>query len=815
MMKLKFACCRLRSFPLLLVALVLLVLPTTITALFAEDAGVMDFRIATTGHGVTRFAQLVAAASEDENSNELEYLVTSDVGNTGMPSSSCYVATRNASNGNVLWRRNVCSVASSSSEQQQQSHALAVVSSSFVVTMDHQGVVQSWRLTDGHLIWETNVQSSSSHPQVWETEKDGQTFVAVGSGLVLDPATGRQVDGVRAGSASPPSDNKKMMEASCPGLLQVSIHKDRLSLSSGSSSSSSSLSFTGDEFLPDGDDIAAFVTLSCSDNTSSMNALLSTASGTTTSFIFTLDTSSNQVSTRVAWTAEEGLSSVSSAVFLDASHMGVDDLNFNFEQQSTKNSILQETLSLSSRLWSQLDEILSLVRVSDNSSSELSSVDDHTFGFVKVLSLLSQKAHRVWGMSTSGSNRGDILWSVDLPKNAEWHRLVHGTTNAPKATHGINGGTHSREILVLSATPSSMEWTCVDGTNGVVNAEGSTPIYSKVAQVIPIFGASELCRQAAVLLLEDESIVLVPTDDQAEKLVADHIASSSNGVYTHSIDEKDASLSSFRIAANPDGSFSTIRVGQTSFSGEKILKVSYPVRDEVIHSMSTILGDNSLLLKYLNPHMAMVVTATQKDETKRGDLSSAVGKKEGKSKKRKPVGAGESSSSSAVVEEASSAVEIPNMFVNLVDTISGRILHRVSHINVDVTKPIAATITENWVVYSFTNQKTRRTELGVLTLHEGMIDSKGLTFFSSPEQSTTFSSFDTRESKPVVLSKLYTYPKAITALGTTLTRAGISNKRIVIASADGKISMVDRKMLETRRPTGDVRDAEKAEGLYQ
>ena len=808
MMKWNCAGCRLRSFPLLLALVLVLVLPTTITALFAEDAGVMDFRIATTGHGVTRFAQLVVAASEED---ELEYLVTSDVGNTGgggtPSSSSCYVATRNASNGNLLWRRNVCS-----SSEQQQSHALAVVASDFVVTMDHQGVVKSWRLSDGHLVWETNVQSSSSHPQVWETEKDGQTFVAVGSGLVLDPATGQQVDGVRAGSASPSDKKMETSTASCPGLLQVTIHKDRFSLSSGSSSSSS-LSFTGDEFLPDGDDIAAFVTLSCSDNTSSMNALLSTASGTTTSFIFTLDTSSNQVSTRVAWTAEEGLSSVSSAVFLDASHMGVDDLNFNFEQQSTKNSILQETLSLSSRLWSQLDEILSLVRVSDNSSSELSSVDDHTFGFVKVLSLLSQKAHRVWGMSTSGSNRGDILWSVDLPKNAEWHRLVHGTTNAPKATHGINGGTHSREILVLSATPSSMEWTCVDGTNGVVNAEGSTPIYSKVAQVIPIFGASELCRQAAVLLLEDESIVLVPTDDQAEKLVADHIASSSNGVYAHSIDEKDASLSSFRIAANPDGSFSTIRVGQTSFSGEKILKVSYPVRDEVIHSMSAILGDNSLLLKYLNPHMAMVVTATQKDETKRGDLSSAVGKKEGKSKKRKPVGAGESSS--AVVEEASSAVEIPNMFVNLVDTISGRILHRVSHINVDVTKPIAATITENWVVYSFTNQKTRRTELGVLTLHEGMIDSKGLTFFSSPEQSTTFSSFDTRESKPVVLSKLYTYPKAITALGTTLTRAGISNKRIVIASADGKISMVDRKMLETRRPTGDVRDAEKAEGLYQ
>merc|ERR1711935_162663 len=108
---------------------------------------------------------------------------------------------------------------------------------------------------------------------------------------------------------------------------------------------------------------------------------------------------------------------------------------------------------------------------------------------------------------------------------------------------------------------------------------------------------------------------------------------------------------------------------------------------------------------------------------------------------------------------------------------------------------------------------SRRTELGVLTLHEGRIDKKGMTMFSAPQQSSTFSSFDARESKPVVLNKLYIYPNAITALGATATRGGISNRKILIASTDGRVTAIDRSMIETRRPMGEAKETEKKEGL--
>merc|ERR1712032_953861 len=100
----------------------------------------------------------------------------------------------------------------------------------------------------------------------------------------------------------------------------------------------------------------------------------------------------------------------------------------------------------------------------------------------------------------------------------------------------------------------------------------------------------------------------------------------------------------------------------------------------------------------------------------------------------------------------------PNLFVNIVDTVSGRILHRLSHANAASTE-ISSLISENWIFYTFVNTKTRKTELGVITLHEGMVHSKGLTAFTSPDQTSSFSSLDARESQPMVLATTYSLPK--------------------------------------------------------
>ena len=96
-----------------------------------------------------------------------------------------------------------------------------------------------------------------------------------------------------------------------------------------------------------------------------------------------------------------------------------------------------------------------------------------------------------------------------------------------------------------------------------------------------------------------------------------------------------------------------------------------------------------------------------------------------------------------------------------------------------------------------------------------MIDKSGLTAFASPEQLTSFSSLNARETKPVVLAKTYTIPMPATALGITSTRSGISGRQLLLATLDGKIQAIPRKMLEPRRPLGQVKESEKKEGLVQ
>jgi len=570
-----------------------------------------------------------------------------------------------------------------------------------------------------------------------------------------------------------------------------------------SEASGQALKTVGDVFGADGDSVAV---VSVSETSDDATVLVGTERGTTT--LFSLAKAGNgAVAVKVHWTAEEGLAGLSSAIILDASHVGSDDLVEEKDELAYK-------LSMAGRLKAQWQEIGAVISTANGLIGSVGESDsfnyrDHLFGFLKVSALLSSKSHRMWGMSTAGEDRGSLRWSLDLPKTALWHSMVHGTTNAATAAHGIHGDTHSREILVLSVSPDRVDWMCIDGTSGAINAQDSVPVSSPIRQVLPVYGTSTGgCRQASLLLGDDSSLTAVPADTQTDALIQKQLRKTANGLYTHKIDTVSSTVESYRVSHDEPGGFVARPVGLTSFAGERIVKVAYPLRHEDMQSMSTILGDNSLLLKYVNPHMAVVVTVLADiDDHSVTEVASEL-LKEGQRKAKKPLGAGAPGSSTE-----SPLGELPNMFVNLVDTVSGRVLYRHSHAHADPDKKVSVVVSENWVVYTYVNAKTRRTEIGVLTLHEGMIEPKGLTYFARPEQSSSFSSFDARESKPVVLAKVYAFPKAVTALGVTSTKQGISRQNILLASSDGALNTINKMILETRRPVGEAKPQEKKEGL--
>lgn len=851
-----------------------------VNALFEDEAGKSDFLVTFTGHGPVRFVHTTAAT---------DAVVTSD-------GTSCNVAARNMKDGTLLWRRNVCASVSSSSSL----GLILLGASNHVVTLEPStGTIRAWHVETGALVWDRHIvfpvnsfSSPSTLPKLSiiraanKDQKDQKkkfvvvTLAAKGGGKTyyLDAKTGTFVETEPGDRDAEVLSTSKTLSATAAdsSSLTVVCKEDDFNLEVEFQPATRTFQVRDGKGatmvldLSEDDEVVSVDLLRCNRVSMSLSALASTRRGTTTQLTFT-PTSANK-----DWAKEEVVS-FSTGILLDVSH-DVGDLisstgssegkgSGTSEEEETKNLLL-----FSSRFqqqWKQLQS--SLVPWAATSTG---GVDrrDQTFGFLKVAVLLSPSVHRLFGMDTTGKHRGQFKYQVDLPAHAQWHRLVHGTHGTVNAAHGNHGGTHSRELLVLSSTKTPnkgkdddddgtgsrmIDWLCVDGMNGFPLAKGTVSVPSGVVQIIPLQVTAPKvghCRQSAMIVLKDRTTVLVPGDKvttaSARKLISasNNDDSGSNGLYAHAIQTNAASLESFRISKSKEededdayggtqtdhdhdhgGGSATnnnIRldlIGSTAFPGEHVVAAAYPSRNEVIQSPCNVLGDESLLLKYLNPHFVVLVTMSDDDGDGNNNASKAKDpfaaafndanrKKTGAVKKRKPVGA---TASGAEAQTVVADEDTPNLFVNLVDTVSGRIIYRASHTNGEASPSPSVLISENWVFYSFVNQKTRRAELGVLSLYEGMIGNKGITAFTSPEQSDSFSSLDARESKPVVLAKTFSLAKPVTALGITTTRGGISSRRLLLSSTDGQLLQVDRKILEPRRPVGEVKESEKKEGLRQ
>ncbi|XP_060066687.1 ER membrane protein complex subunit 1-like [Ylistrum balloti] len=171
---------------------------------------------------------------------------------------------------------------------------------------------------------------------------------------------------------------------------------------------------------------------------------------------------------------------------------------------------------------------------------------------------------------------------------------------------------------------------------------------------------------------------------------------------------------------------------------------------EQVHSQGRVLGDRSVLYKYINPNLVVVTT-------------------EG--------------------EESSSLTKGSSNFVNiyLIDSITGHIVFHAGHKK--ARGPVNVVHVENWVVYDYFNQKARRHEIAVIELFEG----------KEQGNSSAFSSF-TAPREPLVLRQSYIMPVHITTMDVTVTEKGITSRSLLFAMTAGKILSLPKALLDPRRP---------------
>ncbi|KAM8830713.1 ER membrane protein complex subunit 1 [Synchiropus picturatus] len=334
------------------------------------------------------------------------------------------------------------------------------------------------------------------------------------------------------------------------------------------------------------------------------------------------------------------------------------------------------------------------------------------------------------------SKTGSILWKHylnNIPSNAAFKLMVQRTTahfpHPPQCT-----------LLIK------------DKDTGLATLHVFNPIFGKRSHITPPALPQPILQSLLLPLMDqDYAKVLLLVDDQykvsafpSTKNVLQQLQEMASSIYFYLVDSSLGRLSGYRLRTD----LSTELIWEVVVPTEvqKIVSVKGKRPNEHVHSQGRVMGDRSVLYKYLNPNLLAVVTESTDSHQER----SFVG-------------------------------------IMLIDGVTGRIIHEA--VQRKAKGPVHVVHSENWVVYEYWSTKSRRNEFSVIELYEGM----------ELYNSTVFSSLD-RPHAPQVLQQSYIFPSSISTMEATLTEKGITSRHLLIGLPSGGILSLPKMFLDPRRP---------------
>ncbi|KIX95058.1 uncharacterized protein Z520_09368 [Fonsecaea multimorphosa CBS 102226] len=204
--------------------------------------------------------------------------------------------------------------------------------------------------------------------------------------------------------------------------------------------------------------------------------------------------------------------------------------------------------------------------------------------------------------------------------------------------------------------------------------------------------------------------------------------------------------------------------------GMKIVRAVARAEHDPVASIGRVLGDRSVLYKYLSPNVALLLATSD-------------------------TGA---------------------LTVYLIDAVTGAVLHTAAHSGV-LYSDIPAVISENWYAYTFTARDPLTSglsnQLVISELYESSVpNDRGL--LSSRTNYSVFS-VDGAAAKPHVISQSFTVAEPISHLAVSQTAQGITTRLLLATLPDSNaIVGIPREILDPRRPVErDPNATEREEGL--
>jgi hypothetical protein len=340
-----------------------------------------------------------------------------------------------------------------------------------------------------------------------------------------------------------------------------------------------------------------------------------------------------------------------------------------------------------------------------------------------------------------------------------WSALVEPGSQLTKSSED--------EVLIVSKTSLTY-----------INAlDGSTTGTDHIAPLDALVPAVSIKGRVAFLgvNLRDDGASVRVLPEAAESQVAKKLAETP----THFHVIRDGVVRCFRVSSTTEA----VEVGAVvvaPLETDEIVSVAHP-DGAPVSTAAHVLGDDALLLKYLNPHLLIVLTTSKGGES--APLLDVSLRAEGEDQ-----------------------VAPPSLTVTLIDVVAASVAHRV--VVPHGSAPASATLSENFVAYTYWNAKAKRSEVGAISLHEGLIERFGLSPFKVPEQSATRSSLTAPP--PVALQRTFALAKPVLTISSTRTQRGVSSKHVLLGMEPGQLAALDRRALDPRRPVLED-DASKAQ----
>ncbi|XP_072964279.1 uncharacterized protein [Typha angustifolia] len=482
----------------------------------------------------------------------------------------------------------------------------------------------------------------------------------------------------------------------------------------------------------------------------------------------------------VVWSREDGLASVidstTSELPVEKEGVSVAEVEHNlFEWLKGHMLKLKGTLMLAGP-----DDLAAIQEMRLKSSEKNKMTRDHN-GFRKLIIVLT-RAGKILALHTGD---GRIVWSHLLPS------LRRSEACESPSALGIyqwqvphHHAMHENpSVLVVGRCGSNSE---ASGVLSVVDSYSGKELESvslahSVSRVIPLTLTDSSEQRLHLIMDANFRAHLYPRTSDSVDIFHREMPN----IYTYSVEVEKNSIRGYflkdgcNVNDNDEYCFDTKELWSIIFpsENEKIIATATRKMNEVVHTQAKVVADQDVMYKYISKNLLFVATASPK----------------------------------ASGEIGSSTPEEARLVVYLIDAVTGRILHRVTHQGAQ--GPVHAVLTENVVVYHYFNLRAHRYEISVIEIYDqSRADNKDVWKLILGKHNLTVPVTSYARPEVVTKSQSYFFTHSVKTMAVTATAKGITSKQLLIGTIGDQILALDKRYLDPRRSANPTQ-AEREEGL--